>query len=90
MLGIALEGVYAAGLELSKVFDPNVFRDVLDTRYGKVALLRLALLVLAYPLLRVLLRARAGGDAHPLHAWWMVAANGSIAMAAPNRNQKPR
>ena len=32
VLGIALEGVYAAGLSLSKVFDPSVFRDVLDTR----------------------------------------------------------
>ena len=38
VLGIALEGVYAAGLPLTKVFDPTVFRDVLDTRYGKVAL----------------------------------------------------
>ena len=38
VLGIALEGVYASGLPLSKVFDPTVFRDVLDTRYGKVAL----------------------------------------------------
>ena len=50
--------MYAAGLPLSKIFDPTVFRDVLDTRYGKVALVRLALLALAYPLVRVLLRSR--------------------------------
>jgi copper transport protein len=72
VLGIALEGVYAAGLSLTKVFDPTVFRDVLDTRYGKVALVRLALLVVAYPLLRMLLR-RPSAE-HPLRAWWMLAA----------------
>ncbi|MDQ1431876.1 MAG: copper transport protein [Actinomycetota bacterium] len=74
VLGIALEGVYAAGLPLSKVFDPSVFRDVLDTRYGKVALLRLALLALAYPLIRVLVSRRVGEEAHPLRAWWMMTA----------------
>ena len=74
VLGIALEGVYAAGLPLSKVFDPTVFRDVLDTRYGKVALVRLALLVVAFPLLRLLLHRRNDGQEHPVRAWWMVAA----------------
>ncbi len=74
VLGIALEGVYAAGLPLTKVFDPTVFRDVLDTRYGKVALVRLALLVVAFPLLRLLLRRRDDGQEHPVRASWMVAA----------------
>jgi copper transport protein len=74
VLGIALEGVYAAGLPLTKVFDPTVFRDVLDTRYGKVALVRLALLVVAFPLLRLLLHRRSDGQEHPVRAWWMVAA----------------
>jgi copper transport protein len=73
VLGIALEGIYASGLPLTKLFDPTVFRDVLDTRYGKVALVRLALLALAFPLLRILLRRRPASE-HPLHAWWMVAA----------------
>jgi copper transport protein len=73
VLGIALEGVYAAGLPLSKLFDPTVFRDVLDTRYGKVALVRLALLAVAYPLLRVLLHRRPAVE-QPLRAWWMTAA----------------
>jgi copper transport protein len=74
VLGIALEGVYAAGLPLTKVFDPTVFRDVLDTRYGKVALVRLALLVVAFPLLRLLLHRRNDGQEHPVRASWMVAA----------------
>ena len=74
VLGIALEGVYAAGLPLTKVFDPTVFRDVLDTRYGKVALVRLALLVVAFPLLRLLLHRRDDGQEHPVRGSWMVAA----------------
>ena len=73
VLGIALEGVYAAGLPLDDVFDTTVLRDVLDTRYGRVALVRLALLLVAVPLLRVLLR-RAPAVEHPLRPWWKLSA----------------
>jgi copper transport protein len=69
IVGIALEGIYAAGLRLTDVFDPQVFRDTLDTRYGRVALLRLALLLVALPLLRMLLRSRTR-----LPSWWYAAA----------------
>ncbi len=69
VLGIALEGVYAAGLPLDDIFDTGVFRDVLDTRYGQVALVRLGLLVLALPLLRLLLHRRPAAE-HPLRWWW--------------------
>ena len=68
-LGIALEGVYAAGLPLDDVFDTTVLRDVLDTRYGRVALIRLGVLVLAIPLLRLLLHRRPAAE-HPLRWWW--------------------
>jgi copper transport protein len=87
VLGIAFEGIYAAALPLSKLFDPTVFREVLDTRYGRVSLVRLALLALAYPLLRLLLRRVGAGSAspsdeegeegeglRPLPAWWLVGA----------------
>jgi copper transport protein len=73
-LGFALEGAYAAGLPLSKVFDPTVLRDVLDTRYGKVAVARLVLLALAYPLVRMVVSRRSSGEAHPLPNWWIVGA----------------
>ncbi len=73
VLGIAFEGVYAAGLPLTKFFDPTEFRDVLDTRYGKVALVRLALVALAYPLVRMLVNRRPAAE-HPLRAWWLVGA----------------
>jgi copper transport protein len=69
LFGIALEGVYAAALPLSKVFDPNVWSDVADTRYGRVSLIRVALLLVAYPLLRMLL-ARTSGAPRRLPVWW--------------------
>jgi copper transport protein len=71
--GIALEGVYAAALPLTKVFDPAVFGDVLETRYGRVSVVRLVLLLLAYPLLRMLLSRRPAAE-HPMPKWWLVAA----------------
>src|SRR5262249_22922019 len=71
LASIPLEGVYASGLGLDKVFDPQVWRDVVDTRFGHVALLRLALLVLALPLIRVLLRSDAARP--PL--WWSASAS---------------
>jgi copper transport protein len=73
--GISLEGAYAAALPLSKVFDPSVFGDVLDTRYGRVSAVRLVLLVVAFPLLRALFSPRfADGDrAGRLPVWWYAA-----------------
>jgi copper transport protein len=55
------------------VFDTTVLRDVLDTRYGRVALVQLALLVLAIPLLRLLLHRRPAAE-HPMRWWWYGAA----------------
>jgi copper transport protein len=69
--GIALEGAYGAGLSLSKVFDPNVFGDVVDTRYGHVALARLVLLTCALPLLWFVF-GRTGADSRPLPRWWLL------------------
>ena len=76
--GIALEGIYASALPLTKIFDPSVFGEVLDTRYGRMSLVRLGLLVLAYPLLHVLL-ARHPASEHPLAKWWLAAA-GALAV----------
>jgi copper transport protein len=71
--GVALEGVYGAALPLTKVFDPSVFGDVLETRYGRVSVVRVALLLLVYPLLRVLFSRRAPA-ARALSKWWFAAA----------------
>jgi copper transport protein len=71
--GIALDGIYAAALPLTKIFDPSVFGEVLDTRYGRVSLARLGLLALAYPLLRVLLTRHPASE-HRLPKWWLASA----------------
>ncbi len=71
--GIALEGIYASALPLTKIFDPSIFGEVLDTRYGRVSLARLGLLLLAYPLLRVLLTRHPSSE-HPLSKWWLASA----------------
>jgi copper transport protein len=49
-----------------------VLRDVLDTRYGKVALARLALLALAYPLVRLVVSRHPAAE-HPVRGWWIGA-----------------
>jgi copper transport protein len=71
--GIPLEGAYAGALPLGDVFDPSVTSDVLDTRFGRVWLLRLALLLLALPLLRLLVNRRPVVE-FPLPRWWRPAA----------------
>jgi copper transport protein len=72
LAALGLEGVYGAALPLTKVFDPSVWGDVLDTRYGRVSVARLALLVLAYPLIRVLFGRRPASPRR-LPTWWFVA-----------------
>ncbi|MDQ6854122.1 MAG: copper resistance protein CopC [Actinomycetota bacterium] len=71
--GIALDGAYAAALPLGDAFKPSVIGDVLDTRFGRVWLLRLVLLVLALPLLRLLVNRRPVIE-YPLPRWWRPAA----------------
>jgi copper transport protein len=72
-VGIPLEGAYAGALPLGDVFDPSVTGDVLDTRFGRVWLLRLVLLALAFPLLRMLVNRRPVIE-YPLPRWWGPAA----------------
>lgn len=65
VLGIAIQGVYAAALPLTSIVHPALFNEVLHTRFGEVSLLRLVLLVAAVPVLLCLQgrwgRARARG-----------------------------
>jgi copper transport protein len=73
IVGFAVEGAYAAALDLVDVVDPDVWADVWDTRYGKVAALRLVLLVGAAVLLRVLLSRRGAEADGAVPAWWVAA-----------------
>jgi copper transport protein len=73
VVGIALDGAYAAALPLGDAVKPSVISDVLDTRFGRVWLLRLVLLLLAIPLLRLLVNRRPVLE-YPLPRWWRPAA----------------
>ena len=63
VVGIALDGAYAAALPLGDALKPSVISDVLDTRFGRVWLLRLVLLVNRRPVVE-----------YPLPKWWKPAA----------------
>ena len=70
-LGFAIEGIYAAAYPFSKLLDPAVLRDTLHGRFGETALVRLALLAAAVPLLRRLLSTNVGeDDPKRLPPWW--------------------
>jgi copper transport protein len=71
--GIGLDGAYAGALPLGDAFKPSVVSDVLDTRFGRVWLLRLVLLLVALPLLRLLVNRRPVVE-YPLPRWWRPAA----------------
>jgi len=58
VVGIGLQGAYGGALPLGDVLRPSVVRAVLHTRYGEVALLRLAVLAVAAVLLWLLFRPR--------------------------------
>ncbi len=80
VLGIGLEGAYGAARSLIDAFDPGLFGDVLGTRYGTLALVRLGLLVLAWPLLRALLRTDRP-DVTPSRAWCLGGAIVAVGLA---------
>jgi copper transport protein len=70
--GVLLQGPYGAALPLGDAFKWDVFRDSLDSRYGHLAIIRLALLLLAIPVLRVLFHR--GESDEPRPRWWTPAA----------------
>ncbi|MGZ4688577.1 MAG: copper resistance CopC/CopD family protein [Acidimicrobiia bacterium] len=74
LLGFALQGPYAGALDLPKAIDPSIWSDVWHTRFGHVYLGRVALLLLALPLVRMLLPKRGPVVEHPLPKWWPFAA----------------
>ena len=80
LAGFLLQGPYAAGLGLNHVFDTALWRDVATTRFGTVWLARLALLAVAFVLVRVLF---ARSDRERLPTWWVVTATAvAVAIAA--------
>ena len=76
IVGITIEGIYAAAYPLSKLLDPTVLSDTLHGRYGETAVARMALLIVALPLLSLLIPVRRRHDdvPSPLPRWWYPAA----------------
>lgn len=62
LVSIGAQGAYVGALPLTDLVDVDVIGSVLDTRYGRVALARLALLVAAGVLLLVTARHRSVED----------------------------
>jgi len=61
LLGIAIQGVYAAALPLTDIVRPSLINEVLHTHFGKIELLRLALLLGFIPVV-LGLQGRFGRD----------------------------
>lgn len=68
---VMLQGPYAEGSGIGDAAKWSVFRDILDTRFGHIAELRMLLLVAALPFL---LYERRANEARPLPEWWVAGA----------------
>ncbi len=76
--GFLLQGPYTSGQGFGALFSSDQISGVWDTRFGKVWILRLALLVVAGLLLRMMVRHRG-----PLPRWWFgVAGLTGVVLAA--------
>ncbi len=69
VLGIAIQGVYAAALPLTDIVHPALINAVLHTRFGEIELLRLALLIAFIP---VLLGIQGRLGTHTTRWFWVV------------------
>jgi copper transport protein len=63
VVGIAIQGVYAAALPLTDLARPSLIDEVLHTRFGEVEVLRMALL-LAFIAVVLVVRGRLGTAGH--------------------------
>jgi copper transport protein len=80
--GLLLQGPYAAALPISSALRPALVEEVLGTRFGQAAVVRLALLaVIAVPVLRWTRRAPAGAAGPVVGAVLAVALLVTIAVA---------
>ena len=75
VVGFLLQGPYTSSGHLADAFATDQMSAVWDTRFGKVWMARLALLVVASLLLRMMIRHRG-----PLPGWWFAAA-GAVGLA---------
>jgi len=83
-IGVLVYGPYAAGAGLADFFRSSLIEETLDTRYGQMGVARLVLLLLGFPILRMVL-ARDGDEPRPLSRAWLGAAGvfGVVVAATP-------
>jgi copper transport protein len=79
LVGIPLQGVYAAGLPLSKLLSSTVLSGVLGERFGKVSVARLGLLVLMAVVLAWSSRFEAGAETGE-RPWPLLGAGGVVGL----------
>ena len=72
-LGILVYGPYAAGEGLGDMFRSSLIEETLDSRFGQMGVARLLLLLIGFPILRVVL-ARDGDEPRPVASAWLGAA----------------
>jgi copper transport protein len=71
LFGFAIEGIYAAAFPLRDLLNHTVLSDTLHARYGETALARVALLMIATPLLWRLFSHKNHHDRPlPRLSWW--------------------
>ncbi len=82
VVGIALQGPYGEGSGIGDAVNSTIFRDILHTRYGHIAELRLVFLVAALPFL---LSERRLSERKPLPVAWIGGATvvGLLLAATP-------
>jgi copper transport protein len=72
VVGYLLQGPYAAALPLSDTVKLDVMHDTFGTHFGRLAVIRLVLLLLAIPVMRALFRRTEHAESRP--RWWAPAA----------------
>lgn len=72
VLGVVVQGPYDAARSLGAITNASIWNDVLDTRFDEVWLTRVALLLVAVPLVRMVFRREPERD-EPLPSWWFGA-----------------
>jgi len=81
-LAVCLQGAYAAALPIGDAFRGSLIGEVLATRFGHLALARLALLALAAPLLWALCARRSSRRPGALTSTLVVLASGLLVTTA--------
>jgi copper transport protein len=77
--GVAVQGVYASSLRLTDVVRPNLFNEVLHTRFGEVEALRVVLLIALVPVV-LAIRGRAAAKGATRLIWIVLGTGAGVGL----------